>query len=210
MYAKCLFPIHIYQTNIGTNNILQQELLSKIEDLHNAGKLKVPEGWITDKLSTSFKYDDLNHHLFDNTQTLQTYIEYIPKFFDLEVEFIINNMWFNYYINGEWQEIHTHVMNNYFKTPTTFSCVHFLKYNPEIHTPLTFIDPIEHLRYSSLEMDIHRYESRYPLQIKEGDLVMFPSYLQHYVKPSKPTPDYPRITIAFNLQLLRYGNEKAD
>ena len=53
-YAKSLFPIHIFQNNIKTNHILQDELLEKIEGMHQSGKMKVPEGWLTNKLSTSF------------------------------------------------------------------------------------------------------------------------------------------------------------
>ena len=32
----------------------------------------------------------------------------------------------------------------------------------------------------------------------------------HCVKPGKPTPDYPRITIAFNFRVLEYEGEKYD
>jgi uncharacterized protein (TIGR02466 family) len=34
---------------------------------------------------------------------------------------------------------------------------------------------------------------------KEGDLIMFPSWLRHYVEPSKSNED--RISIAFNLEI---------
>ena len=37
-----------------------------------------------------------------------------------------------------------------------------------------------------------------------------PSYLVHHVEKSKPTPDNPRITIAFNLRILTYGDEGKD
>jgi hypothetical protein len=38
--------------------------------------------------------------------------------------------------------------------------------------------------------------------------VMFPSYLEHEVKAGPPTPGNPRITISFNIKMLRYGNEE--
>jgi hypothetical protein len=204
-YAKSLFPIHIFQNNIKNNHILQDELLEKIENMHQSGKMKVPDGWLTSNLSTSFSYFDENKSLFNETQTLETYYDYVSKFFDLETEFSIFAMWWNYYSNGEWQEQHTHVSKSIFGYPPTFSCVHFLKFNPEIHEPLIFVDPNEHLRYSSLDMEFTGYNNRYKLNVREGDLVMFPSYLTHYVRPGKPTPEYPRITIAFNLILQKYG-----
>lgn len=205
MYAKALFPIHIFQNNIKINHILQDELLKKIEKMHQSGKMKVPDGWFTHELSTSFSYYDENKSLFEETQTLNTYYNYVSKFFDLETKFLITDMWWNYYSDGEWQEQHTHVPKSFFGSPPLFSCVHFLKFNPEVHQPLTFVDPNEHLRYSSLDMNFTGYNSKYKLKIREGDLVMFPSYLMHFVKPGKPTPEYPRITVAFNLKIEKYG-----
>ena len=37
---------------------------------------------------------------------------------------------------------------------------------------------------------------------------MFPSFLRHSVYPSPPTPDYPRITISFNVVVSEYGTQK--
>tara|TARA_B100000073_G_scaffold109886_1_gene88588 strand:- start:234 stop:869 length:636 start_codon:yes stop_codon:yes gene_type:complete len=206
MYAKALFPIHIFQNNIKINHILKDELLKKIEDMHQSGKMKVPEGWLTHELGTSFSYRDENISLFEGTQTLEAYYDYVSKFFDLETKFQIYDMWWNYYSNGEWQEEHSHVGKNFFGSPPCFSCVHFLKFDSRIHEPLTFVDPNEHIRYSSLDMRFTGYNSRYKLNVREGDIVMFPSYLTHFVKPGKPTPEYPRITIAFNLNIQKYGN----
>jgi len=36
-------------------------------------------------------------------------------------------------------------------------------------------------------------------------LIMFPSWLEHEVKAGPPTPDYPRITLSFNIKMHRYG-----
>ena len=33
---------------------------------------------------------------------------------------------------------------------------------------------------------------------------MFPSYLEHEVKAGPPTPEYPRITISFNIRLNKH------
>ena len=57
-------------------------------------------------------------------------------------------------------------------------------------------------------MESNRYSSRYAPKVKEGDLIMFPSYLQHFVPKGEPTLDNPRITIAFNLKVLEYGNSR--
>jgi len=208
-FKKALFPIHIYQSRIKQNDVCKDEILSKIDKMHEDGKLKVPEGWLTDHLSTSFSYPDFNFELFSNTNTIKLYQDYVSRFFDKDVAFHIEELWYNYYVDGEWQEIHSHLSENSLGRASTFSCIHFLSFNPEIHSPVIFVDPNEKVRTLSLEMESNNYRQRYPPKITEGSLIMFPSYLEHYVPKGPPTPDYPRITIAFNLSVLRYGEQRA-
>lgn len=210
MYKKALFPIHIFQNNIKENHILQNEVFEKIQYLYSKNNLKIPSGWETDKLFTSFNYADLNLQIFNNSRCQREYYRYCEKFFDLNVQLGIDNLWFNYYTNGEWQEIHSHTGNSVFQYPATFSCIHFLKFDPRIHSPVVFVDPYEPLRNVSLEMASNRYQSKYSPNIKEGDIIMFPSYLQHFVPKGQPSPNNPRITIAFNLQVLEYGNARRE
>ena len=47
---------------------------------------------------------------------------------------------------------------------------------------------------------------KYYVHAKEGDLIMFPSWMEHEVKPGPPTPDYPRITLSFNVRMHQYGD----
>ena len=37
---------------------------------------------------------------------------------------------------------------------------------------------------------------------------MFPAWLEHEVRPGKPTPDYPRISMAMNIKILQYRDDK--
>tara|TARA_S200002703_G_scaffold159582_2_gene173580 strand:- start:2262 stop:2900 length:639 start_codon:yes stop_codon:yes gene_type:complete len=208
MYKKALFPIHIHQINIRENDILQNEVYAKIQHIQSKNELEIPEGWTTDKLFTSFSYDDLNVEIFNDTRCINEYYRYIQRLFDLNVKVGIDNLWFNYYVNGEWQEIHSHTGNSVFQYPATFSCIHFLRFDSSVHTPPIFVDPYESVRNVSLEMESNRYSSRYAPNVQEGDLIMFPSYLQHFVPRGEPTPDNPRITIAFNLKVLEYGNSR--
>jgi len=207
MYKKSLFPIHIYQNRIKENDLIRDEVFDKIQKIHSKNNLEKPQGWLTDKLFTSFNYQDLNLEIFTNTKTIDLYHEYIYKFFDLETKIEIDDLWFNHYTDGDFQEVHTHLGNNVFQPSATFSCIHFLSFNPEIHSPVIFVDPNEHIRYSSLEMNSNGYNNRYIPSITEGDIFMFPSYLQHYVPKSPPTPDDPRITVAFNIRVIQYGDQ---
>jgi hypothetical protein len=209
-FKKILFPIHIYQNKIKENNICKDEILSKIDKMYNDDKFKIPEGWLTDKLSTSFDHPEFNFELFHDTKTIDLYQKYVGSFFDKKVKFIIDEIWYNYYVSGEWQEIHSHLSSNYFQKCSTFSCIHFLSYNSEIHPPVVFVDPHEKVRSLSMEMDSNYYENRHSPKITEGSIIMFPSYLEHFVPKGPPTPDYPRITIAFNLKVQQYGEYTAE
>ena len=208
-YKKALFPIHIYQNRIKENDVCKDEILSKIDKMHEDGKFKVPEGWLTDKLSTSFSHLESNFELFRGTKTIDLYQEYIGRFFDKDVEFMIEEIWYNYYVDGEWQEQHSHIGGSSLEGSSTFSCIHFLSFNPEIHPPVVFSDPNEKVRSLSMEMDSNHYRNRYYPKVTEGSLIMFPCYLEHFVKKGPPTPNYPRITIAFNLTVTKYGERTA-
>jgi hypothetical protein len=125
--------------------------------------------------------------------------------FDKEFNVNIDKIWYNVYTNGEYQEVHDHLGTSL--NHTHFSFIHFLSYNDKNHNPPEFRDPLSQLRILSLELDRNRCGEVYVPNVKEGDLLMFPSYLQHCVPPGKPT-NYPRITISFNVRITQYGREQ--
>ena len=209
-YRKVLFPIHIFQAHIKENELIKEELSHAIENYRDKGDSKVPEGWLTDNLLTSFDADNFNLKLFSESQVTQRlYEKYILKFFDRPTKVNVLDMWFNYYSDGEYQEVHTHVQPNMFSLRPHFSCIHYLKFDPEVHQPVVFNDPIGILRQTnSIELDSNNYDHKYEPQLREGSIIMFPPYLEHYVPKSEPTPDNPRISVAFNIILTEYGEDK--
>ena len=209
-YKKVLFPIHIFQAHIKENELIKEELSHAIDNYRDKGDSKVPEGWLTDNLLTSFDATNFNFKLFSESQVTQRlYEKYILKFFDRPTKVNVLEMWFNYYSNGEYQEVHTHVQPNMFAPRPHFSCIHYLKFDPEVHQPVVFNDPIGILRQTnSIELDSNNYDNKYEPQLREGSIIMFPPYLEHYVPKSEPTPDNPRISVAFNIILTEYGEDK--
>ena len=207
-YKKVLFPIHIFQTNIRKNGLILDDALNKIEYLYKKENLEVPGGWLTDNLFTTFDSDDINSSLFhEDSVFVKYYREYVTKFFDKPVEFEFEDIWLNVYSKGEFQEEHSHITPSIFLKRAHFSCIHYLKFDPEVHKPVVFVDPIEDMRYNTLEMDSNYYSDKWSPQIREGDLLMFPSYLKHFVDKSDPTPDNPRISISFNIRINQYGDQ---
>ena len=206
-YKRALFPVTLYHTNVRENSVIQREVLATIQKCYEEKELPIPNGWLTDKLTTSFDQNELNHKIFESERIHELYMKYVSSVFDKPVTFSLEDMWFNYYIDGEYQEEHHHINSSPFHPPVHFSCIHYLKYDEEEHVSTTFHDPISTLRAHSFEMESNYCKENWVPKVKEGDLLIFPSYLVHHVKKSKPTPDNPRITIAFNLRLLSYGTD---
>jgi len=198
-----LFPVTIFKTEIEDNDLLKDILVSKI--LEESESTLIPEDWTTTKLKTSFsdeseiieKYRDLLE---------KEYIECMRDIFDKEFNVKIQNIWFNVYTDGEYQECHDHIGT--LLRPSHFSFIHFLSFDKDNHKPPEFRDPLGQIRNLSLELDRNRCGEVYVPDVKEGDLLMFPSYLQHCVPAWKKT-DYPRITISFNVKVLQYGDDKS-
>ena len=207
-FARRIFPITYYHLSMNDNDTLKELLVDKI--VKDSENLPIPSGWTTNCLRTSFDGEPRGKEIFfGEDDTYQKVLEKrygacINAIFDAAYKVDIDEIWYNVYMNGEWQEDHDHVGGPY---GSHYSCIHFLSFNPEIHEQLEFKDPMHQLRNLSVELDRNDYSHIWKPNVKEGDFLMFPSYLSHCVKPGKPTPDYPRITIAFNFRILEYHGE---
>jgi hypothetical protein len=203
-YSKKIFPITYYHCNIKNNNHLKDLLVHKIMNTYDD---LLDPNWFTNKVKTSFNTPEKNKEVFSKENDIihEEYSTCLSKFFDKPYKISISDFWYNCYIDGEYQEEHNHLGNIF--NPNTFSCVHFLSFDPTRHKPLVFYDPMEKIRSNSLEFDSNNYSQLISLDIKEGDFVMFPSYLNHSVEASPKTEDYPRITISFNLRVSAYGDD---
>jgi len=196
-----LFPVSYYKGTVQDNEKLKKIVLPIVEK--TVDKCKTPEGWLTTNIKTSFDNEKVSNELANCQDLKCQYFNVIKGFFDDKFRLEIDDIWYNSYTKGEYQEAHNHCGDAL--APTHFACVHFLSYNPNIHSPLTFIDPIDTIRHLSINMKSERYEDRHQPNVKEGDVVMFPAYLKHEVKGYPPTPDEPRITVSFNITVTEYA-----
>lgn len=201
-----IFPVTYFKAPVEDNESVRQVLVPKI--MEDVAELPIPEGWFTNKLMTSFSGETPGKKIFfgeDRTyqSLLETrYANCLDSFFDnIPYQIVIDEIWYNCYIDGEFQEAHDHLQQ---KSPH-FSCVHFLSFDSTRHKPVRFHDPIEQIRLMSYELEGNKYSQYHYPDINEGDFIMFPSYLIHSVEPSPPTPDYPRITISMNIRVMEYG-----
>jgi len=205
-----IFPVRYYQVSMPGNDELKDLFVDKI--VEDSKELINPKGWWTDKLRTSFDGEPKGKEIFfgedDTLQNVLTakYSKLIGGVFDARYRIKIDEIWYNVYMNGEWQEEHHHIGGGLHNPH--FSCIHFLSFDRENHQPVVFRDPLRQLRNLSLELDRNKYDDHWIPDVAEGDLLMFPSYLSHEVKPGKPTPDYPRVSIAFNFKVLYYNKKE--
>ena len=150
---------------------------------------------------------------FDNSQAnLYTkYYDGVMKQFGKDVGLesgtaMMHESWLNYYVKGMNQEEHDHL-------PSFYSGVHYIKYDSRVHEAVHFLNPLFQI-YSctySLTSKICRGEdalNAHPFSrqfiipdVKEGDVIIFPSFLRHRVNKSET--DVPRITCSFNINTIK-------
>ena len=191
-----LFPVTVFKGQVSNNEILKNLLVSEI--LNESKDLEIPEDWTTHKVKTSFS---TGSNILNHTELTSQYVDCMRDVFDKDFDVSINKIWYNVYTDGEYQEVHDHLGSLF--EPSHFSFIHFLCFDKGNHRPPEFRDPLSQLRTTSLELERNNCGEVYVPDVKEGDLIMFPSYLQHCVPPGKKT-EYPRITISFNVKVESY------
>ena len=123
------------------------------------------------------------------------------KYFDLFDEFIepvllqfkrdvghaayIRNVWTQRARKGDHHCPHNHGSNGW-------AAVLYADYNPDIHSATTFISPFTEFS-SGDHMD-------FTPDVKEGDIIFFPSQLLHYANPN--TSDKERVIVSFNMMSI--------
>jgi hypothetical protein len=132
-------------------------------------------------------YDDKD---FSTTELIYQYfdreLEFISEIFSCPVE--LNNSWFERSTRNKQHTPHNHGNSG-------LSCVVFLKFDPKYHCPTVFIDP--NLASDSPVAPLNEM----PSGIREGSMIVFPSYLYHYTLPNESDVD--RIILSFNMALQK-------
>ena len=191
-----LFPTRIYKYNLNSDE-LKNKLINRYYSWRNLSVNETPEGWSCD-VRTEF------HGAFP-----QEYSEYYDdimkqwrKDMGLRDRPYIHEIWMNAYEKAHFQEGHTHL-------PGFFSGIHYVCFDPEHHNGTTFVNPQANL-YSyltnmnsdcegtTIDMDLNRHlDEMNDVDVEEGDVIIFPSTLEHMVK--KNMSNKLRITVSFNI-----------
>lgn len=129
-----------------------------------------------------FMKDVATNHLGAMMQNFHPKVELATKF----------QCWANRYRKGQYQETHNHAVPD-----SHFSC-NYIHKAPEGSGRLVFVNAVhDYWSASGLTeiLDIP-YSRKASPELKEGDVVIFPSFLEHFVTPN--LTDEPRITFSAN------------
>ena len=113
---------------------------------------------------------------------------------------MVREAWLNAYKVNQHQEIHEHL-------PGHFSCIHYVSYDKEEHSPTIFVNPFRQVALSNSPDFVGGAAGTPPtwvgqsfVKAEEGDLLIFPSFLEHKVPRQKS--DKLRVTLSFNLNFV--------
>ena len=194
---EMLFPTTIQITEVDRAQALNKTLLNAIKRVRATTPNGRPQSWASTVYTTINRADQL--HLTENFAELHRIIlREAASFADIlhinhrDFPLRVTDCWFNIYGPKDGQEIHNHSNNiisgsYYVKAPEGCSGLmfHSMRYDLMLVPPLTAVDE---LNQTVAEM-----------VVREGMMVLFPSWLKHSVRPS-PTGDE-RISISFNITM---------
>ena len=186
-----LFPTYFWKLKVPNHQYIKDKYLQTFIDGYEKDIYTIPEGWVTHKCHTSF-----NKRTMFSENICNGYADLFDSIFDKKWSGSFE-YWYSVYKNNEYQEWHDHM-------PSTLSAIHFLSFKEEHKAPI-FEDPLKGVKSiintTALNSKLAEGVNVYTPEVEEGDIIIFPSYLQHAVPAA--VYDTHRVTIALNLNCLR-------
>ena len=190
---KALFAIPVIKLRLPEHEALKEQYLPEMLRRYEVDDFEKPEFWETDRVHSSFSTPVKNAVINSMPPSYQKLIsDYV------HAEKFTVHVWHNvYWRNKEYQERHHHI-------PYHLSLIHFLAFDPTEHKAPVFYDPARQIKaycaHDALAKDI--FEDKAKIEVEEGDVLIFPSYLEHRV----PSGEYkkPRVTVSMNVTLFSH------
>ena len=192
------FPITFYTTKYQyrkkTNEWIKNQLVPLIEkDLKKESTIN--ENWdCNSKTSFHLEKNIMNAYKHLYYEKIEEFLEIMNVNKKMLPKYEINSIWYNSYDNLDYQERHDHF-------PEHFSMIHYLQFDSKEHYGTKFFNPcVPSLQFTQQQI-FNRMNQQFLEfdDVEEGDMIFFPSFVQHLVKPNKSHKN--RITIALNLKL---------
>ena len=173
------FPTLIYRYHIDE----QQAIKERVNEYYEENKFKntVPDQWNCD-LFTSYGTGSfpIGECLDAFTPTLDDFQTEAKQYGNM----ILTDMWLNVYESQNWQEKHIH-------SPGQWSAVYYVDFDPNEHKGTNFYHPNETLLATAGVT-----QNTLVPWVQEGDMIIFPSWLEHAAPMNKSSVK--RSTISFN------------
>ena len=173
------FPTLIYRYHLDD----QDPIKARVEEYYKQNKLKenTPDQWNCN-LFTSYgsgKFP-IGECLDAFTPTLDEFQTESQSYGNM----ILTDLWLNVYESQNWQEKHIH-------SPGQWSGVYYVHFDPNEHKATNFYHPCETLLATA-----GITQNTLVPWVQEGDMIIFPSWLEHAAPMNKSSKM--RSTISFN------------
>lgn len=215
-----LFPMFLYRGKFETHAKWKDKIVPIIKRRYEEQNGSNTSSWNCD-CYTSFFDDSMVDHTMETeipiAELLQDISYNIQEAIDMAQfnanSFFVSQQWFNAYGPGQNQEAHNHI-------PSHLSGVYYVNYDRYKHISTSFMNPNK-MFYEAPRYNIHDYnpelygfgcyEEEIQPEIEEGDIVIFPSQIEHTVqrqpqdlgvkKIGKPHSDELYMSFSFNVEL---------
>jgi hypothetical protein len=211
-----LFSSDVTRYKIDPNSYDKQGIIDTLTENYN----KSPYRNKFDILSNlHHTYDDWNNEDFkevDPTSLIPSYQKVIEDFFEgqhynkpIKWHYEIEN--FTAMKGEQHMDKHTHIGFDD-KKDNMFSCIHYIRYVPG-QARTIFVNPLMTPTFGFMYRDYTKkldrtwpensnYIDTFSIETREDDFIIFPAYLEHYVKPGENTEDL-RMTSVINVYVER-------
>lgn len=174
----------VFWDTVAQHESLKAELLAQIEQLLPNTKDRHLDNWFCD-VNTEYFEQSHKHGKYFNLITQAIYPAVDKLFEELPLtqpeESIVTHIWYNRYEHGNFQEVHRHL-----EYGVSLSGIYLLELQEENRTVF--------FSHTASGSSLFPAEKRL-VEAKEGDIIIFPSHLLHYVLPCERR----RTTVAFNI-----------
>ncbi len=193
-HSQSLFPIKIYRDFYPKTKDLKDNLFPKLRNVFLETE-KNNNAFMRDGTLCSYETNSYLHLDFpDETKEVVDFVESMAKEYWKECSYhselhpYVMQMWANETPNGGWIQGHLH-------GSMPFTAVLYVDATPEqgnlfLENPLDMI-----LMSQPISPDV-KYPMGQEIEVNTGDVIMFPGFLKHSVKPN--TTNIPRLVLAFN------------
>ena len=199
-----IYPIPVYSTKLSNHEVVQKDFAEVIKDDNNFGK---NPGWHCD-VDTTFGLPEANNLPFQNflkgaVMALNDYLKHLGV--DYPVKYGVE-CWLNRYGKNQNQELHNHA------GACVISCAYMMNLPKDSGKFVFYRNTYDFFHNSKLPLLTSGhfiYNNRITPPLEEGDIVFFPSVLEHYVTTNNS--DEVRSTISANFTINeRPDEEKSD